>query len=492
MIRDRSPLRSVRRPLALAAALALLAPGLAAAQEGEAPPTPPNEAPPQLFIDPNEVVPQADAPVLTLQDAVARASSPEGSLELEVMRQRLEQAHVNVKRAWATLLPVVQAAGSYTRNSTEARFALENPMAGYTMSQPDPAGPVFLTPNELIEVDIQPLNQFGAQIQATMPLLVMPAYYGIANAKQAVELTEKSVTFARNELIFSLTQAYYGAVASKRIIEVSAAQLASAREQERVALARYQVGEIPKVGYLRTAVQRAQFEQDLVRAQNAYVSAKLAIAQLIGLEEPFTVVEPDPVEVPEGSVDALVREGLERRKDLAAQRDAVEIAERAVKAAYWQFAPIITANGAYRWANVAGFTGANETWAVTINAVFTIFDWSRYADIDQAKSQLAQSRAERENAARTVIREVKTALLELESARANLISAEEAARLAAESAQLVRAQYEAGAATYLDVVDANATEFSAQVAVVTQQLNTQVAALRLARAIGRFGVERFP
>src|SRR5690606_27412170 len=122
---------------------------------------------------------------------------------------------------------------------------------------------------------------------------------------------------------------------------------------------------IPKVGYLRAAVQRASFEQNLVRAQNAYVSSKLAIAALIGLEEEFSVVEPEAVETPAGTIEGLVNAGLEGRKDLAAQRDAVEIAERAVKAAYWQFAPVVAANGAYNWANFGGFTGESGTWAVT-------------------------------------------------------------------------------------------------------------------------------
>lgn len=486
-----------RRPLALATALALLVPGAAFAQEDGA--TAParqdaTEAAPQapeFIIDPDEVVPDADAPVLTLEEAVRRAESPEGSLDLVVLRERLEQANVSVNRAWSALLPVVTASGAYTRNSVGAIIPFPNFAAGFS-EQPGPDGTPITVPNEVVEVEVQPQNMWAAQIQATMPILVMPAYYGIANAKQAVELTEKNITFARNELIFSLTQAYYGAVASKRLIEVSAAQLETAREQERVAQAQFDVGEIPKVGYLRAAVQRAGFEQSLVRAQNAYVSAKLGIAQLIGLDQPFTVVEPAAVEPPAGSVDTLVRAGLEGRQDLAAQRDAVEIAERAVKAAYWQFAPIVAANGTYNWTNFGGFTGESTTWAVTVNAVFTIFDWSRYADIGEAKSQLRQSQAERENLARTVTREVKTALLELESARANLITAQEGARLASESAELVRAQYEAGAATYLDVTDANSVEFTARVQVVTEELNTQVAALRLSRAIGKFGVERFP
>jgi len=498
MIPDRSK-SFVRRPLALATALALLVPGAAFAQEeGTTAPAPqgdesnlPQQAP-ELFLDPDQIIPDADAPVLTLEEAVRRAGTPQGSQDLVVLRERLEQANANVKRAWSSLLPIVTATGAYTRNSVGAIIPFPNFAAGFS-EQPGPGGEPITVPNEVVEVEVQPQNMWTAQVQASMPILAMPAYYGIANAKQAVELTEKSITFARNELIFSLTQAYYGAVASKRLIEVSAAQLETAREQERVAQAQFDVGEIPKVGYLRAAVQRASFEQSLVRAQNAYVSAKLAIAALIGVEEPFTVEAPAQApEVPSGSVDALVRAGLEGRKDLAAQRDAVEIAERAVKAAYWQFAPVLAANGTYSWTNFGGFTGENSTWAVTISAVFTLFDFSRYADIEEARSQLRQSRAERENLARTVIREVKTALLELESARANLITAQEGARLATESAQLVRAQYEAGAATYLDVTDANSVEFAARVQVVTEELNTQVAALRLSRAIGKFGVERFP
>src|SRR5690606_2740116 len=94
--------------------------------------------------------------------------------------------------------------------------------------------------------------------------------------------------------------------------------------------------------------------------------------------------------------------------------------------------------------------------------------------------------------ARKVSQEVQTALLDLETARANLVSAEEQVRLANESAELVQAQYDAGVATYLDVTDAYNARFVSQVAVVNNQLNVQVAALQLSRAIGKFGVSHFP
>src|SRR5690606_22809234 len=96
-------------------------------------------------------------------------------------------------------------------------------------------------------------------------------------------------------------------------------------------------------------------EQDLVRAQNAYVSTKLALQRLTGLEERFDVVAPAPVVAPSGALDTLIRTGIESRKDLAASRTLVEVAERTLSSAWWQFAPVITADGTFFWQNVSGF-----------------------------------------------------------------------------------------------------------------------------------------
>lgn len=512
MIFLRSIASHLTAPLALAALIGLLAPQSVSAQTQNEPATP--QAPsgavpghgqqdvlqpgplsppdqPELMIDPNEVVPDAAAPVISLEQMVSRASEVDGNLDIQVLRERFELANLNVSRAWTALLPTVQAAGGYTRNSVAAEIGFPDfSKPAQLITNPD--GSVNVIP-QVMRATILPLNQWAGQISVTQPLLVMPAYFGIANAKTASELTEEQTTFARNEIILGISQAYYGAVAARRLIEVSAAQLESAKEQERVAKARFDVGEIPKVGYLRAAVQRATFEQDLRRAQNAYVSTKIALAALVGIEGPFSVEAPPEAEIPRGSRDELIRVALEERKDLKASRLAVEVAERAIKTAWWQFAPVVLATGQVNFTNFGGFTGNATTWTVGVSAILNIFDaGNTILDIRQAKIQARESTFNLENNARTVRQDVETALVNLESAQANLIKAQEQSRLAEESAQLVRAQFDAGAATYLDVVDANSSTFGARVLEVTEALNVQTAALRLQRAIGSFGIERYP
>lgn len=439
---------------------------------------------------PSDVIPDAGAPVITLEELLQRAEAFGGNQNLVVLREQVVQAQDNVIRAWSTLLPNVNTAFAYTRNSHGATIPFPDFTAGFRES---PEAPGLLLPTRITNVAIQEVNQLSAIATASMPILLMPAYYGISAANKGVTATEQNTTFSRNEIVLGIAQAYYGAVASRRLIEVSYSQVQVQKEQERVAKAQFEAGQVPKVNWLRASVSRISAEQDLVRAQNSYVSTKLALQQLTGVQEAFDVTPPAPVEAPQGAVDTLVKVGLESRQDLAASRTSIEIAKRTLQSNYWQFAPVISAQGQYVWANVSGFTGTNTNWAVTLTASLNIFDGGlRYANIRDARSFKRQAEAQNINLARTVKQDVETSLLNLESARANLVKAEEQARLAAENATLVRAQYDAGVATYLDVVDALNALFGSQVSAVTNALNVQVASLQLSRAIGKFGVTQFP
>ena len=448
----------------------------------------------EIGTTPADVIPDAGARVMTLEELLQRAESAGGNQNLVILREQIVQANDNVTRAWSTILPNVNAAATYTRNSHAASIAFPNFEAGLQPSgRTTPSGADILVPVQMFDVTITQLNQWSAAATASMPLLIMPAYYGIAAAKEGVTAAEQSTTFNRNEIVLGIAQAYYGAVASRRLIEVSYSQVQVQKEQERVAKAQFEAGQVPKVNWLRASVARISAEQDLVRAQNSFVSTKLALQQLTGVQEPFDVVAPSPVVAPEGAVEELVQVGLENRQDLASSRTAVQIAKRVVQSSYWQFAPVIAAQGTYAWANITGFTGSKTNWNVMITATLNIFDGGfRYANIRDARSQERQAVAQNISLARTVKQDVETSLLNLESAQANLVKAEEQSRLANENATLVRAQYDAGVATYLDVVDALNALFASQVSAVTNELNVQVASLQLSRAIGKFGVTQFP
>ncbi len=432
-----------------------------------------------------ELAPPPDdaGPVLDLPELVRRTEASNG--DLAAMRARGAQADAQLRKAWSSLLPVVTAAASYTRNSDEAILAFPDFRAGFQTLTDPATGTTFLIPNEVAEIVIQPYDQVGALGKVTVPLLVMPAYYGISAADEGAAASAHAVEAARSELLFGVAQAYYGAVASQRLIELAKKQLDAAEKQERLAKARFDAGQVPKIAFLRAGVDRARAEQDVRRAENGHAAAKLALAALAGIDGPFQVVAPPPQAEPAGAEEALVEAALAERPDLAAARAAAAAADDAVDAEWWKLAPTLAASAEYRASNVEGFTGDKTMWLVQVAAVITLYDGGRYADLDLARARLAEAEASRSALARRVVQEVKTARLELSSARANLLKAREQAKLAEENAALVDAQVASGLATYLDAVDASAARFAAGVAAVSEELNVEIATLKLAKATGR-------
>jgi outer membrane protein TolC len=84
------------------------------------------------------------------------------------------------------------------------------------------------------------------------------------------------------------------------------------------------------------------------------------------------------------------------------------------------------------------------------------------------------------------VEEVRRARLERDSAVANRVKAEEELALARENQKLVEVNFKAGAATYLEVSDANTALAAAELSVITETLNADLAALRLLQTSGGF------
>lgn len=422
-------------------------------------------------------------PVLTLAELLERAR--ERNTDLTVLQEQVTQANAQVSRAWGSLMPSLNASASYTYNGVEALLPFADPSAGYQQQpMPDGSGSVMLIPNRTIDITVQPQNVFAVGAQLTVPLIVVPAWLGISNANAASEATAKTVERNRQALLSGVAQAYLGAVGGQRLVELARTQLQTAEEQERVAQVRYQAGAVPKLAFLRAGVDVARARQDLRRAENTYATARLALRQLAGITEDFDVVAPGEFEPPEGSADELVERAMALRGDLAASRIQVDIAERALRSTKWEWAPTIAAVGSFQWSSVAGLTGQQTNWLAQVVASFSLFDGGRIARLKEGSSRVRQATANTEGVRRLVEREVRAAALDLESARANLLAAREQERLAIENATLAETSFRAGAATYLDVVDANTARFGAGVARVSEELNVQNATLRLIQAVG--------
>jgi outer membrane protein TolC len=419
----------------------------------------------------------AQAPqTLTLDDALKRADQV--NLDIKAALTRVNVAKAGVWKAWSYQLPQVAAQGSYTVNNVAVSLPL-------LMKNSTPGG-------NLIEVPatIQPKTQTAGQIQATLPLFAPQAWFGIQAALRAEDATVLNVEQARRDVLFGVTQTFYAVASLKRLVDVSQQLDEIAQRQAKDAEVRYKAGTIAKVAKLRADIDFVRADQDLLRSRNAYESARLSLAILLDRQPDFEVVEP-PEPVLPADLGGLERGALDARADVKAARLLEGVYGAQWRGSATTYLPTVAAFGRATYQDPVGLTGAKEAWAVGLLLNWTLFDGGlREAGLRETGARIAEAEANRRNLENRSVAEVRQALLDLESARANAKKAKEQRDLAVENQRLVDVSFKAGAATAVEQADATSALRNAEVQVVTETLQAQLAAVRVLKAAGSYDPAR--
>jgi len=432
-------------------------------------------------------------PVLPFTAALKKAA--EQNLDLKVAQARLDQARTATAKAWAAYLPQISAGGSYTRNNAGAAislptgFAIRNCGVAPCPNTPEglPGGPTpyFMYPTGMISLEIQKVEQWGAQAQLNQVLLSPSLIAAIRMTYTAVDVASLTVANARRQLLLGVAAAYYGAAAAGEVRAVYERQVAVAQIHVDDADVRFKAGALPRLGVLRAQIDLTKAQRDLERARNTYESAKLALATLIDEPANFDVQTPEGPQVPE----AMVRDPkpAQDRPDLAAARASLDLAEQGRVVTALKYAPNVAGSAVYRWANVAGFTGENTSWFAMVGLSWTLWDGgTREAELREASAKVVEAKASLRNTENKAQEDASRAALDFESARGNAAKADEQVRLARENQDLVEVSFKNGAATPVEVADANAALLGAEIGAVGEHIQSSIAALRLLTAVGQF------
>lgn len=428
---------------------------------------------------PPQVAPAVPAPTTTLTLADALAQAGERNRDLKVAAARLRQAEQGYWKALAGYLPTVTVGGTYTRQqavSLPFPVALTHPPTGAAGA---PEG------QELVAqaFPVVPEEQLQFTADATQVLFAPGLWFAISAASSGTDAARAATANARRAILFGTAQAYYGVASLRQLTQVNERLLEIAQRQEKDTRVRYQAGTVAKVGLLRAEIDRARAEQDLLRARNAYQSARLALAQLLDRPADFDVVDPEEPRLPPDT-STLPEQALRDRADVRSARAQLEAATAARRAQYGGYLPTVAAFGHYQNADKAGLTG-KELWTVGLSARWTILDGGlREANHREASARVAEAEAALASAEGKATLEVSQALLDLDSARANALKAREQRELAAENQRLVDVAYRAGSATAVEQADASAQLRNAEIAASAEALAAQLAALRVLQAAG--------
>ncbi|MCY1520081.1 Solvent efflux pump outer membrane protein SrpC [compost metagenome] len=179
---------------------------------------------------------------------------------------------------------------------------------------------------------------------------------------------------------------------------------------------------------------------------------------------------------------------LQQRPDVRAAEHALRASNADIGAARAAFFPRIalTASAGTASSTLSGlFTSGSKAWSFAPSISVPIFDGgANRANLQVAQAQQKIQIATYEKAVQTAFREVADALAERRTLAERLDAQRSLRAATARSFELSQSLFKSGAANYLDVLDAQRSDYAAQQTLIGLQLTEQTNRLAIYKALG--------
>ncbi|WAW10931.1 efflux transporter outer membrane subunit [Oxalobacter vibrioformis] len=401
----------------------------------------------------------------TMQRVIEIAIENNRDLKVAILNIEKTRAQYRIQRA--DLLPTINASTGGTSQRLPAEFnsrGVEGVSRQYTASLGFSA----------FELDL-----FGRVRNLTEQAL---------ETFHSVEADAKS---ARLSLVAETAGMYLQLVADREIHDLTAATLKNREENLELVEKKFAAG--------------VASDLDVSQAQTLVEEARTSLAVLatkVGQDENYLVLlmgSPLPKDLPEvrklSEIVALqdIPEGLpssllENRPDIQAAEHLLKGTNANIGAARANFFPTISLTAGLGrmssdYSNL--FDAGGRHWVFSPQLVVPIFDTGRnIARLEMSEAERDMAVARYEKTIQVAFREVADALVQRENMQIQLKSQESLVASTGRSYQHASVRYEAGVASYINVLDAQRTLYAAQSSLIGTRLLRESNALALYKALG--------
>ena len=303
-------------------------------------------------------------------------------------------------------------------------------------------------------------------------------------AEQAAQLSYQDIL---DVVTLTVGNAYLQIIEAGSRIQAQEAQVANAQALYDRAVDQVQAGTAPRIDATRTEVQLHTEEYNLSIARNNFAVTKLALGRAIGLPlgQQFELADTLPYsDITPLTVDDALNIAYKSRGDLRAALDSQKAAAQTLSAAKGERYPTVAANGDYGDLGPT-FGHSHGEFAFQAGIRVPLFTGGRIqGDITQAEAELRQRKAEAENLRGQIDYDVRTAFLNLNAAKEQVVVARQNVALANENLGRSKDRFTSGVTDSVEVVQAEQALASANDQYITSLYDHNFAKLSLARALG--------
>lgn len=306
------------------------------------------------------------------------------------------------------------------------------------------------------------VNLFDYSISVKQPLYTagkVGTALRIASVEAEGSLTE--IDRADQDLALAVVKAFYGLLWAERYHELVAQTQEQKKLHAEMARTRFRNGVATEVDVLRSEVAVANGAPDLVRAQNDIRQTRALLNYYLVRPIDFptrALAEFEEQPWMEGDQEALMREALRRRPELLRLRIAERSAGLQLNLARAESRMKLDFGAAYGiMARLPSnlFNSQFTRWNVAANFTLPVFDGFRRSGLVwQASAAQRTTRLERERVEQQVRLSLQQGLDELAAARQTIAATRATISQAEKVLAMMQDNYRYGAATTLDIVDA--------------------------------------
>jgi NodT family efflux transporter outer membrane factor (OMF) lipoprotein len=400
-----------------------------------------------------------------IEEAVA------GNLDVATAKAKIREARATHRQAIGALFPQLTGSGSATANQGGATTAGSSAASTATTHY----------------------NQFQAGFDASWELDLFGAN------RRAVEAAGYGIDASEDELRATLltlvgdvasyyadARGYQARIALAR--RTAASQRATAELTERKAAA----GSASAVDTAKAIALAASTEASIPSNETGYQEAANRLAVLLGRapgDIAARLARAAPIPTPRGPLPrGIPADLLTARPDLRkAERQLAQSTARIGQAEAALYPDVSLTGSISTTALKLGDLGKSSTisWAVGPSVTVPIFNGGKLrAAVEIAQAQRDQYVVAWRSAVLTALEDVENATVALAQERIRIRSLDESAKRYGEAARLSRALYETGSSSFLDVLDAERSEFSAEDTLLQSRVSAAKDYVALAKALG--------
>ncbi|MBI5640274.1 MAG: TolC family protein [Nitrospirae bacterium] len=311
----------------------------------------------------------------------------------------------------------------------------------------------------------------------------------VKTIRHAATAREFEVRQTAADIILNTRTSFYDVLKKMDLVAVTKASFKTAERHLEQSRELYKEGLAPRSDVIKSEVRVSGAGLEVIRAENALLSAKATLATVMGLPATADFDLSDKKERDQlpalPSLKDVVASAYDQRPELHGARARISSAEAGVQQAKSGLYPNISLDASYGWQKESYFPDERK-WSVGLTVGLPVFEQiTTRSKIGQAMANLAGAEAVGLQTRRNIELEVQLAWLSMKEAMERRSVTEKALEQAEEDMRVSEGRYKEGVGNILEVIDAQTALTQARTENVITLYDIANAGARLDKAAGK-------